>query len=121
METYFNRLKASLFFQIIVGVILALVMTYFTISASSDAGTASALDVLLGVLLGAAMVMIPLVLVPVMSLREIAQYHEEKSLFITHVHSFIVIAFVFFPLAFWQIYLLKKIKALNADTTVANA
>lgn len=110
METYINRLKASLFFQIAVGIIGAIVLAYLTVSAGMDAQSSSAFGIAQGAVLAATMALIPLVLVPVMSLRELAQYREQHTLFINHAHSFIVIAFLFFPLAFWQIYLLKKIK-----------
>ena len=115
METQINRLKASFMFQIVVGIILALVMVYFSISAWLDLGTSTLLDLSKGILLGAAMPILPLVVVPVMAIRELNEYSEKGSLFITHVASFVVIAFIFFPLAFWQIFLLKKIKGLNKD------
>lgn len=115
METYINRLKASFIFQIVVGIILAIIMVYYTVSAGIDNATATGPSIAIGALLGAAMALMPLVIVPIMSIRELNEYSEKGSLFITHVASFVVIAFIFFPLAFWQIFLLKKIKTLNKD------
>ena len=114
METHINRLKATLMFQIVVGIILSIVMVSYTVSVGLESDASTGVSIAIGALLVAVIPLVPLVLVPFMSIRELDVYPEKGSLFINHFDSFIIIAFICFPIAIWQIFLLRKIKACNS-------
>ncbi|MEI6896721.1 MAG: hypothetical protein V5786_04410 [Psychromonas sp.] len=106
MEERIQHFKISLYAEMIFGIILSIVLPVFIVRISET----SLLNSLFGAFLGFCLVALPLILLPIMSIRELNEFPEKNSLFLNYMNTGVVIAFVFFPLALWQIFMFRKLK-----------
>lgn len=110
MEKRIQQFKISLYIEVLLGIILSIVLPIFMISLSLDSPETTAFNSFLGAFFSFCLVALPLVLLPVMSIKELNEFPEKNSLFLNYMNTGIVVAFVFFPVAFWQIFIFRKIK-----------
>ena len=110
-------LKRSLMAESTFGILLAVFMVFLTVSLTMDNPDSTVSNMLLAAVFVFCGITIPLVILPIMAIRELNDYPVHKNLLMNYVNSGIAVGFVFFPLAIWQLYTLVKLKSLHPDAT----
>jgi len=110
MENRIKYLKVSYQIEMVLGILVAGYMSIFLGVMATDAPTSTNIHFVFGALFGFTIVAIPTVLMPFLAIRELNNYKEKGKLTFNIINVVIVLAFVFFPLALWQFYILYKIK-----------
>ncbi|MFY9142282.1 hypothetical protein [Sulfuricurvum sp.] len=110
MEKYIKYLKVSYQIEMVLGILLAGFMSFFLGVMATDAPSATYFHFALGALFGFIIVAIPTMLMPFLAIKELNNYVAKRKLLFNIINAVVVLAFVFFPLALWQFYMLYKIK-----------
>lgn len=109
MQPYLNRLKLTLKIEMGLGLLTASFLGLLMGTFAMDPPWATELDFYKGAAFGFCLAAIPMLLIPFLALHELAQFKTRKRLFITKLNAGVCFFFVFFPLAIWQFYLIKKL------------
>ncbi|MDO6514603.1 hypothetical protein [Neptuniibacter sp. 2_MG-2023] len=113
MERRIKYLKITLYIEMVLGTGMGAVMALFLGTMATDSPTSTTADFVMGALMGFSLFAIPLVFLPILSLRELNRFAEKRVSLINYINSAILILFVFFPLGIWQIYNLVKLKSAD--------
>jgi len=110
MENRIKYVTISLYAEILLGTILSIGLPIFIMVLAADAPQPTEMPSFVGALIALFLVSMPLVVLPLLAKKELQSFPETGSLFLNYMNTCIPIAFVFFPLAFWQLYMFRKMK-----------
>jgi len=110
MENRIKHLKISLYIEILLGIILSIGAPILIIMLASNAAQPTEMNPLVGALLAIFMLALPFIVLPFLAIKELDAFSEKGGLFLNYMNTCIVIAFTFFPLAFWHLYMFKQLK-----------
>ncbi len=111
MEKQIKWLKISLKLEMVIGVVAGGFLGLVLGTMATDSPTSDTLDFLMGAVFGFSIVALPMIIIPLLSIRELNRFPEKQSFICNYINTVIVLVFVFFPLAIWQIYTLVHLKA----------
>ncbi|WP_343801409.1 hypothetical protein [Marinobacterium maritimum] len=115
MDKQIKWLKISLKVEMLIGVVAGGILALVLGTMATDSPTSGTLEFIMGALFGFALVATPMLVIPALSIRELNRFPENRKFVFNYLNTVIVLVFVFFPLAIWQIYTLAHLKA-NADS-----
>lgn len=110
MEGKIKQLKVSLIIEIVFGSILSIFMALFLGTMATDSPSSTYIDLAIGAAIGFLIIFLPTVLLPYFGIKELKKFEHKKAIIINSINSIVVLLFVFPPLAFWQFYVLYKLK-----------
>jgi len=117
MENRIKHVKISLYIEILLGIILAIGLPVFIMMLAAEATQPTEMHPLIGALLALFMVALPFIVLPILAIKELDAFSEKGGLFLNYMNTCIVIAFTFFPVAFWHLYTFKQLKkSIAVDT-----
>ncbi len=111
MEKQIKWLKISLKVEMVIGVLAGGALALVLGTMATDSPTSGTLEFIMGALFGFALVAIPMLVIPALSIRELNRFPVNEKFIFNYLNTVIVFVFVFFPLAIWQIYTLVHLKA----------
>jgi len=117
MENRIKHVKISLYIEILLGIILAIGLPIFIMVLGTNADQPTEMNPIFGALLALFMVALPFIVLPILAIKELDAFAEKGGLFLNYLNTCTVIAFTFFPLAFWQLYMFKQLKKSIAPET----
>ena len=110
LDKRIKYLKISYIIEMILGALMAAFMTLFLGVMATDSPSSSDLDFVIGALIGFVVVAVPTILIPLLAINELNNFKVKRRLIFNIINAIIVLIVVFAPLAFWQFYMLYKIK-----------
>lgn len=110
MENRIKHVKISLYIEILLGIILSIGVPVFIMVLASDATQPTEMNPIFGALLALFMFALPFIVLPFLAIKELDAFAEKGGLFLNYLNTCLVIAFTFFPLAFWHLYSFKQLK-----------
>lgn len=110
MENRIKYVTISLYAEILLGIILSIGSPIFIMVIAADAPQPTEMPSFVGALIALFLVAMPLVVLPILAKKELQDFPKNGALFLNYMNTCIPIAFVFFPLALWQLYMFRKLK-----------
>jgi len=110
MENRIQYVKITLYIEIILGIVLSIALPIFMLNIAASAAEPTEINPIFGALLAIFMVGMPLILLPILAIKELGRFPSKGTLFLNYLNTCLVIAFVFFPVALLQLYMFKQLK-----------
>ena len=110
-----TSLKTLYKVQMILGSFITLFVTGMVAVMGTDSPSSTAADAILGAFIGFSLSFSLMVLIPLLANRELNNYPAAQKLLFNYLESLVLI-FMLFPVALWQIYVLYTLKKSNGNS-----